>query len=142
MRPFGRVIASRQLARRNRKPPLLIEIGIPRRRRAGEWECQYRIRGLRPLRPRRALGEDSVQALELVFQAIRLELEQYGRDLSWTGEPGDVGFHRFFPDVLGSTVSRRIGRLIDRELAKEGKRLASRHRRSANSTKKSRPAAA
>lgn len=122
MRPFGRVIASRQLSRRGRGSPLTIEIGAPRRRRTGEWECPYRIRGLRSGRTRWVLGEDAVQALELVFQVIRLELEPYGTDLSWTGEPGDIGFHRFFPDACGLAVRRRIGRLIDRELSGEVKR--------------------
>ena len=96
---------------------------MPRRRRTGEWACPYRIRGLRRRRARRAFGEDAVQALELVFQAIRLELEPYGSELSWVGEPGETGFARFFGDIFGPAVSRRIGRLIDRELEKEGRRL-------------------
>ncbi len=137
MRLFGRVIASRQLSRRGQASPLTVEIGAPRRRRTGEWECPYRIRGLRSGRARRVLGEDAVQALELVFQVIRLELEPYGTDLSWTGEPGDTGFHRFFPDGLSVPMRRRIGRLIDRELSKEVQRELRRRRKLTRRKKRS-----
>jgi hypothetical protein len=123
LKEFGPVIASRELSRPKGGPPVLVEIGKPRRRRTGEWECQYRIRGLKRQRLRRALGEDAVQALELVFQAIRIELEEQGSDLTWTGEPGETGFTRFFPDVFGPAVRHRVERLIDRELAREGRRL-------------------
>jgi hypothetical protein len=125
MKPFGRVIAKRRLTRLNGKPPIVVEIGTPRQRRTGEWECPYRIRGLKPKAGtlRRALGEDAVQALELVLQAIRLELEQHGEKLTWTGEPGDVGFPQFYPDIFGPVVRRRVIRGIDRELAREGRRL-------------------
>ena len=125
MKPFGRVIAERRLTRLNGMPPVVVEIGTPRQRRTGEWECPYRIRGLKPQAGtlRRALGEDAVQALELVLQAIRLELEEHGKKLTWTGEAGDVGFPQFYPDIFGPVVRRRVIKAIDRELAREGRRL-------------------
>ena len=125
MKPFGRVIAKRRLSRLNGKPPIVVEIGSPRQRRTGEWECPYHIRGLKPKagRRRRALGHDAVQALELVLQAIRLELELHGEKLTWNGEPGEIGFPQFYPDIFGPVVRRRVTRMIDRELAREGRRL-------------------
>src|SRR4051794_27281540 len=125
MKPFGRPIATRVLTRLDGKSPLVVEIGAPRQRRTGEWECPYRIRGLKPKpgRRRRALGEDAVQALELVLQAIRLDLEQRPETLTFTGEPGEVGFSQFYPDVFGPVVRQRVIRTIDRELEREGRRL-------------------
>ncbi len=132
MKGFGQVIASRQLTRLNGKPPLVVEIGVPRRRRTGEWECPYRIRGLR-LRPgtgRRALAEDAAQALELVSQAIWRELEPYELELSWVGEPGATGFYRYFPNYLfGPAFAKRVEAAIDREVHKECLRLKRRHDR-------------
>jgi uncharacterized protein DUF6968 len=129
MKRFGRVIASRELSRKGGRSPLVVEIGIPRPRRTGEWECPYRIRGLKPQRARRALGEDAVQALELVFQAIRLELEPLGKDVALYDQPGETGFSRFFPDIFGPVVRGRVERLIDRELTREGRRLKRRPRK-------------
>jgi hypothetical protein len=123
VKAFGRVIARRQLSRMDGKSPLVVEIGIPRRRRTGEWECPYRIRGLKAKSPRRALGEDAVQALELVLQSIRVELEPYSSNLTWTGDPGEIGFPPFYPDIFGPVVRGRVTSLIDRELAREGRRL-------------------
>jgi hypothetical protein len=122
-RSLGQVIASRELSHAASGAPVVVEIGVPRLRRTGEWACPYRIRGLKPAGVRRALGEDAVQALDLVFQAIRVELELYGSELSWLGKRGETGFSRFFPDVFGPKVRHRIHRLIDRELESEGRRL-------------------
>jgi hypothetical protein len=123
MTSFGRVIARRRLRRIKGKSPVIVEIGVPRRRKTGEWECPYRIRGVKTKNPQRALGEDAVQALELVLQWIRLELEPHSSGLTWTSEPGEIGFHQFYPDIFGPVVRRRVTRLIDRELAREGRRL-------------------
>jgi hypothetical protein len=123
MTSFGPVIARRRLRRIKSKSPVIVEIGVPRQRKTGEWECPYRIRGIKAKNPQRALGEDAVQALELVLQWIRLELEPHSSSLTWTGEPGEIGFHQFYPDIFGPVVRRRVTRLIDRELAREGRRL-------------------
>ena len=56
----------------------------------------YRIRGLKTKSPRRAFGVHAIQALELVLQAIRLELEPHGSKVAWAGEAGEIGFSRFF----------------------------------------------
>jgi hypothetical protein len=117
---------------------------MPQRRTTGEWECRYRIRGLKAKSPRRAFGVDGVQALELVHQAIRLELEPLGSKVSWGGVAGETGFYRFFPDLFGPVVRHRVTQLIDRELAREGRRLERRAIRlglEPKPRKKSRPAA-
>jgi hypothetical protein len=123
MASFGQVIARRRLRRIKGKSPVVVEIGMPRRRSTGEWECPYRIRGLKGKLPRRALGVDAVQALWLVMQWIRLELEPHRSKLTWGDEPGELGFNQFHPDILGPGVRRRITRMIDREIAREGRRL-------------------
>jgi hypothetical protein len=124
------VIASRKLSRSGAATPVLVEIGIPRRRRTGEWGCPYRITGLEKLAAGRAHGEDAVQALEIVFQAIWRELEPYESELSWGGEPGATGFYRYYPNyLLGPAFAKRVESAIDREVHKEYLRLKRRHKR-------------
>jgi uncharacterized protein DUF6968 len=127
-RSLGRVIARRKLARTGSDRPVVVEIGVPRRRRTGEWACPYRISGLRKRASGRALGEDAVQALELVFQAIWLELKPYGLELSWAGLPGATGFYRYYPDyTLGLEFAQRVEAAIDREVHKEYRKLKRRY---------------
>ncbi len=123
---FGRVIARRELARTNSKSPVLVEIGVPRRRAEAEWACPYRILGLRQRGIRYAFGIDPVQALQLVQQAIWHDLKPYGRELSWHGERGWTGFYRFYGVNLGQAHMRRVEKAIDREIADEVRRLKKR----------------
>jgi hypothetical protein len=72
---FKSPIAIRHLARTDTGAAVTVQLGRPRRRRTGEFECPYRVRGLGRAKIGRALGEDSVQALQLAFEAVRLELD-------------------------------------------------------------------
>ena len=119
---FGRVIARRELARINSRARVLVEIGIPRRRAEGEWACPYRIRGLGLRGTRHAFGIDPFQALQIVQQAICLELKPHERELSWLGQRGS-GFYRYFPPYFGRAFMKRVERAIDREFAYEARRL-------------------
>jgi hypothetical protein len=123
---LGRVIARRELARATSGSPVLIEIGIPRRRAEAEWACPYRIRGIGRRGIRYAFGVDAVQALQLVQQAIWHDLKPHERELSWLGERGWTGFYRFYGVNLGQAHMRRVERAIDREIADEGRRLKKR----------------
>ena len=97
---LGRVIARRELARANRGSPVLVEIGIPRRRAETEQACPYRIRGLGRRGIRYAFGIDAVQVLQLVQQAIWYDLRPHGRERSWLGERGWTVFYRFYGMAL------------------------------------------
>jgi hypothetical protein len=73
---------------------------------------------------RNAFGVDSVQALTLALDAVRGALEGAGVRCHWVGgERGDTGFPRYVPTFFGLVLARRINRLIDRELARHGKKL-------------------
>ena len=119
-RTFRQVIASRELSRTASDEPVLIEIGVPRRRKVGEWACPYRIQGLGKRGTRYAFGIDSVQALQVVQQAIWADLQPYSQQLAWLGQQGFTGFFRFYPaHVLGLDNASRVEAAIDREIHKE-----------------------
>jgi hypothetical protein len=122
------VIAKRDLSQADSDKPVIIEIGVPRRRRVGEWACPYRIIGLDSNRIRYCFGFDAIQALQIVTQAIWRDLEPYEEKLSWVGEPGDTGFFRYYPaTLLGMKHARRVEAAIDREIHKEYLRLKRAH---------------
>ena len=67
---------------------------------------------------RRAYGEDALQALSLALEAIRIDLRDSGRQLSWLGnEPGLTGFHRV-PYALGLQLVEKLESMIDAETEK------------------------
>lgn len=137
-RHFGQVIAGRELSHAGSDHPVVVEIGVPRRRRGGEWACPYRIRGLGHGGTRYASGFDPVQALQIVNQAIWRDLEIYGEQVSWLGEPGNTGFFRYYPNLLGSEHTARVEAAIDREVHKEYVRLKRRHDRAQAARKRRR----
>src|SRR5215211_5807251 len=124
----GMPIAVRQLSLVPSGRPVVIELDAPGRRRAGEWACTYRIRGLGRARAGRALGEDGVQALQLALAAIRRELDPFGPRLTWTGEPGELGLPEAVPDFLGSEFRRRVERMVRAETERETRRLQQFHK--------------
>ena len=123
------IVARRDLSQIGSAKPVLVEIGVPRRRRLGEWACPYRIAGLDSSRIRYCFGFDAVQALQIVNQAIWHDLKPYGEKLSWLGEPGDTGFFLHFPSALGLKFARHVESVIDREVRKEYLRLKRAHTR-------------
>jgi hypothetical protein len=123
------IIARRDLSQTGSGRPVVVEIGMPRRRRAGEWACPYRITGLDSNRIRYCFGFDAVQALQIVTQAIWRDLEPHGEKVSWLGEPGNTGFFQHFPPTLGLKFARQVEAAIDREVHKEYLRLKRAHTR-------------
>jgi hypothetical protein len=127
---FGTIIATRRLAQASSKQPVTVELGRPRRRRTGEWACPYRIRGLVKDRSGLAYGVDSVQALHLALEAIRLDLEPFRAQLTWfRGEPGELFLPRYVPYYFGEAFALKLGKLIDEELRRENRRIRERTRR-------------
>lgn len=124
-----RPIATRHLARSDTGAPVTVQLGRPRRRRTGEFECRYRVRGLGRARMGRALGEDSVQALQLAFEAVRLELEPHAAILTWYGAHGETGFPQYVPYSLGGRFRKRLEAMITREIDREVRRLEHRSKR-------------
>jgi hypothetical protein len=127
-RPELTPIATRRLARTDTGAAVIVELGRPRARRTGEFECAYRVRGLGRVRIGRALGEDSAQALQLAFEAVRLELDPQQAVLSWYGVPGETGFHQYVPYLFGSRFRKRLEAMLGREIEREMRRLKHRCR--------------
>lgn len=98
---------------------ILVALDAPQLGADGVWECSYEIR-VEDAAPnvRRAYGEDALQALSLALEAIRIDLRDSGRQLSWLGnEPGLTGFHRV-TYALGLQLVERLESMIDAETEK------------------------
>jgi hypothetical protein len=120
---FTSPIATRHLARTDTGAAVTVELARPRRRRTGEFECPYRVRGLGRTKVGRALGGDSVQALQLAFEAVRLELEPHAAILTWYGACGETGFPQYVPYSFGGRFRKRLETLVNREIEREARRL-------------------
>ena len=120
---FKSPIATRHLARTDTGAVVTVQLGRPRGRRTGEFECPYRVRGLGRVKIGRALGEDTVQALQLAFEAVRLELEPHAAILTWYGELGETGFPQFVPYTLGVRFRKRLEAIVNREIEQQARRL-------------------
>jgi hypothetical protein len=132
---FRSPIATRLLARTDTGAAVTVQLGRPRRRRSGEFECPYRVRGLGRVRIGRALGVDGVQALQLAFEAVRLELEPHAAVLTWSGELGEIGFPQYVPYYFGGRFRKRLEAMINRAVEREAQRLEHRSK-----TRRKRPA--
>jgi|SRR5437867_7969510 len=120
---FKTPIATRHLARTDTGAAVTVQLGRPRRRRTGEFECPYRVRGLGRAKIGRALGEDSVQALQLAFEAVRRELEPHAAILTWYGALGETGFPQYVPYTFGGRFRKRLEAMLNREIEREARRL-------------------
>ena len=125
---FKSPIATRHLTRTDTGAAVTVQLARPRRRRTGEFECPYRVRGLGRAKIGRALGEDSVQALQLGFEALRLELEPHAAILTWYGELGETGSPQYVPYAFGARFRKRLEAMVKREIEREARRLIHRSR--------------
>jgi hypothetical protein len=129
---LGTVICTRQLVRESdnkRKVTAVVQIGRPRRQNQN-WICPFYISRIGLREPILAYGEDSFQALTTALAGIRVTTEKSGVRWSWVyGKKGDIGFPRFVPMGFGVNFSRKIERLIDRELAEFAEAVERRSRR-------------
>jgi hypothetical protein len=141
---FGTVIAERRLAVRDTKTSVRVSIGAPRPEGNGApWACPFRIAGAGTSRVGHGLGEDSMQALTDALEGIRHRLGESGLSLGWDfGEGvvlnGETGFARSVPVGFGAAYARRVGRLMDRELEREVRKLKSRPARHGRKAAKAR----
>jgi hypothetical protein len=82
--------------------PVVVKVFQPRKNDepgAGtEWRCDFEIVGLDKPISSRVLGEDGMQALLLVFPAIKTKLKDAGIPVSWLSDaPWDVGIPSYVP---------------------------------------------
>lgn len=115
---LGTVVAERELTNAQRPGrPASLRIGMPRRRRTGEFECRYEIRGFGRARRRSACGEDAVQALELVFVSARAELVGMQEVARWHEMPAYLTLPIAAGSWLPPRFAARIEKAVERVMA-------------------------
>ncbi len=117
-RGLGEVLATREFTAAGPAGPLrvVVRIGQPYRRRTGEWACPFRVNGGGRQRLKWALGVDAFQALQLVFQGIRVELQSKPYTVTWEGTGLDTVLPRPLPAFGDEAFTARIIRMVDREM--------------------------
>ena len=128
---IGAVIAERRLHRRDSpRRTVVVSLGKPRRTKATQdWECPFQIRGSGMRRVEYGRGIDAFQALTMALEGIRYFLDRSRMPLAWTGVIGDTGFQRVIPLLPEPGGTRRMERLVDREMRLRLKELKRRHAR-------------
>jgi len=114
---LGQIVAERVLTVEfKRRKSVIVRIGMPRKATSQDWMCPFQISGIEGSRVYPAYGVDAVQALQLAFEAVRLQLMRYRVRATWVGgEKGDPGFPQMVPIGFGRAFAIQIGRLIARE---------------------------
>ncbi len=116
---LGRPIARRTLAEHGvtgRK--IVVSIGLPRPHRLskhGDWECPFLIEGIGEPKVERAGGVDSLQALILAIEGVRVRLEQSGRNFFWLDPNIGVDIPVYVPTTWGKRLVERVRLAIERE---------------------------
>ena len=134
--PPARVVATRQLRERGTRRRVVVVVGTPARRSTGEYACPWQLRGVGDGQVRYTFGVDSMQALQLSFEAIRQALLPSRESLTWCdGETGGLGFTRTVNTAFGRTLSDRLDRMLEEEMERYARgtkaRVAARQRRAA-----------
>ena len=116
---LGSVIAVRELRDVNSSRRVVIKIGKPRRTKVAEWICPYSLIGLGSREVQYAYGIDALQAIFMAFEGVRGTLEVSGKHLKWAGgEAGDIGLPRAIPGFFGVKFSRKLDRMIEKEVTR------------------------
>jgi hypothetical protein len=136
-RALGPVLGVRRLATISGRRPVTVTLGTPRRMRDHvDWQCPFRLTGLRHTVVEHGYGVDAIQALTNALEGIRVTLRDRGPRVSWL-EPSDAGgFDRMVPLLFGPAFVKRVNRAIDREFAAFTRAMARRHRRRAGARRR------
>jgi hypothetical protein len=137
MRRIGTILAERQLAEQVSGKVVKVSLGVPRPiTDDADWECPFRISGAGISRVEFGRGIDSMQALTTALDFIRVLLDETGLALGWKMGAGrqdiwhdETGFARSIPIALGPAITRRLERVVDREIQGEVQRLERRSKR-------------
>jgi hypothetical protein len=104
-----------------------VSLGQPRpdKKPGGDWECPFRISGSGVSIVEFGYGVDSMQALTTALDGIRALLDENFGSLEWEE---NAGFQRSIPILFGAAFSRRLERLVDREINRHVRQLKRRRR--------------
>lgn len=102
------VVAERELLSLVTDPPTTItaRIFVPYES-DGAWKCAFEVVGMTD-GAHAAVGEDSMQALQMAIEGIRATLAPISAQLSWCGEVGFVGFSMNVPISYGPRVQHQL----------------------------------
>ena len=119
---LGRPIARRTLTEDGvTGREIVISIGLPRPYRPsknGDWECPFLIEGIGEPKVETACGVDSLQALILAIEGVRVRLEQSGRNFFWLDPNIGVDIPPYVPTVWGKRLVERVSLAIEREIVR------------------------
>ena len=110
----GRPIAERVLTDELAREDFKVWIGKPYRK-GGVWDCQFGVGD----KVQRIGGADSMQALFMAIEGIRVTLDATGRPYTWMS-PSDLGPGiPYIATAMGRRFEKRVAKLIDREKARD-----------------------
>ena len=128
---FGPMIGQRKLRTPRTAPKTVtVSLGQPRLPKGKtDWECPFRISGGGIRGNESGYGVDAIQALQNALGSIRSVLDQSSQSFEWLGLPLDVAFPRSIPSYGDERLTKRLEKLMDRELERNVTRLRRRHQR-------------
>lgn len=94
---------------------LYVPVPIP----PDEWRCDFQVVGLPEELNGHARGLDSLQALIIGLEGLRVYLERTQEPMTWEeGEPGDLGIPRFIPQGYGVAVEKHLAAVVSDEITR------------------------
>jgi len=134
------VIATRRLSiLGDRRRPVTVRIGGPRRVRVGEWACPVEFSGPTKIEDVAGRGVDSCQALVDALAGIHYTLAKSGYKFSWSSIENETGFPRAVSYGFGPEFRGRVNQHIDRELERLIRTAKRRQKRKRTTRRRSRP---
>ena len=90
----------------------------PKEMNPHQWGCRFEISGLPIDVAESAYGVDSMQALMMALEGIRVRLENSNVTLTWLqGEPHVLGITRPIPFAYGLKVQQHLTKMVEDEVA-------------------------
>lgn len=114
---------------------MIAQIMRPERPRGSrDFRCGYRVlnTGSNTAQLKYAWGVDTLQALQLAIQALRLELMPLVEQLKWEGAAaGSLGIPMAIPEYFGPELTRSLERRVEQMVESHARKLEEQHRRRA-----------
>jgi hypothetical protein len=118
---MGPIVCTRKLVGElgdKRRVTATVRIGTPRKQ-GQNWVCAFDVSGIGLRQPVLAYGVDGVQALVMALSGIRATIDKSDVSWSWVhGQKGYTGFPSFVPMGFGVAFTRKLERLMDREVTR------------------------
>ena len=97
---------------------IVVSIGLPRPdplSKHGDWECAFLIQGVGKSKVQKTFGVDSLQALMMAIEGVRVGLEQTGRRFFWLDPEIGTDIPLSVPTIWGKQLVERVRLAIERE---------------------------